>query len=384
MLVKDVDGCRTDTAYALALLLFLCSTIVAILCAFAFFRENKEEQIMPLVPQLVVREQELHFSFPWDAPGDEAVVCDPGGRGRCRAITDWPDPFRPGASGVAATVRLQNDIGDLLATVVARSDAGQGQGLALCKAGCKIFGFVEPDPPVRPTRYHVRHISNEHLLTLIGDFGALDVDAVNPAGSVVCSFKKAGNACTGRVLQHVDFGMVLCTILAMKVHRHLAMPGSAAAAAALPAVPVGLGHGQGHPPVFLGQLQAAGDPKEGEAARGQGEAQGQAQGQEGQGQGQGPDPGPPADPAQVPGPGRSLASEPEAEPGADTMARALAEPAVATALAISTDSTGAAVASPEPLGSQAAAAGQSVALGRAEVADDQGVVTAAAHPPPAA
>lgn len=29
-----------------------------------------------------------------------------------------------------------------------------------------------------------------HLLTLIGDFGAMDVDAINPAGTVVCSYKQ--------------------------------------------------------------------------------------------------------------------------------------------------------------------------------------------------
>jgi len=220
-LVEDMSTCRVEAVHAVVLLVLLCTTIISVLCAFAFFREDKEEQIPPLCPQLLVNEPALRVRLETQDPGDEILVKDTTGRVRCKAVIDWPDPFRPGASGVAATVRLHNELGDLLATVVARNCAVPGQGLALCKNGCEIFGFVEPDPPLQPKRYFVRHRSGLHLLTLIGDFGALDIDAVNPAGAVVCSYKSVEGECAAKVCQHVDAGLMLCSFLSIKVHRQL-------------------------------------------------------------------------------------------------------------------------------------------------------------------
>jgi len=174
--------CESENMQALLLLCILCTAIVSIMCAFAFFREDKEEQITPLCPQLLVTEPELTFHMLLSPQTDSMTVTDDNGRTRCKVVMDWPDPFRPGTSGVAATVRLQNETGDLLATVVARNVAMQGQGLALCRSGCEIFGFVEPE--LHPNRrYHVRHRTGVHLLTLIGDFGDMDIQAVNPVGS---------------------------------------------------------------------------------------------------------------------------------------------------------------------------------------------------------
>lgn len=212
------EPCRTENLHALVLLMVLCSLIVSIICAFAFFREDKEEQITPLCPQLVVKDLDLRFKMVLDSQVDTIVVTDLSNQPVCKVAMDWPDPFRPGASGVAATVRLQNNLDLTLATVVARPVTVVGQGLALCRAGCEVFGFVEPEGP---RRYCVRHRSGVHLLTLMGDFASIDVEGINPVGSKVCWLKKVGDECTGRVLQHVDAGLVICSLLATHVHRRI-------------------------------------------------------------------------------------------------------------------------------------------------------------------
>ncbi|CAK0897247.1 unnamed protein product, partial [Prorocentrum cordatum] len=37
----------------------------------------------------------------------------------------------------------------------------------------------------------------------------------------VCWFKKVGLECRGRVLQHVDAGLVICSLMAVHLHRRL-------------------------------------------------------------------------------------------------------------------------------------------------------------------
>merc|ERR1719171_1308006 len=220
MIAGAAGDCGAEKLRALALLVCLCATLVGMLCAFAFFREDKEEQITPLCPQLVVKEAELRFRMPLDAQVDAFEVTDMTGQKLCKVALDWPDPFRPGISGVAATVRLQNILELTLATVVARTPTLHvaGQGLALCRAGCEIFGFVEPDGD---KRYHVRHRTGVHLLTLVGDFATCDIEGLNPVGSKVCEVSHSNGVCTGRVLQHVDAGLVICSLLATHVHRRL-------------------------------------------------------------------------------------------------------------------------------------------------------------------
>merc|ERR1719238_1101489 len=97
---------------------------------------------------------------------------------------DWPDPMRDCTSGITSTARLLNAAGMTLATVVARNTAVNGQALALCRSGCEIFGFVEPDANMR---YHVKHRTGVHLLTLVGDFGQGRIEAINPSGASVFS-----------------------------------------------------------------------------------------------------------------------------------------------------------------------------------------------------
>lgn len=206
--------------HALFLLIGICTSILLIVIAFMFFREDKEEQITPLCPQMVVKDIHISFKLPMTSSADTSlIVTNLEDEAICKVAMDWPDPFRPGASGVAATVRLQSNQDNTLATVVARSVAVVGQGLALCRAGCEIFGFVEPDGP---TRYNVRHRTGVHLLTLVGDFGDFgNVEGINPVGSKVCWIKADGAEYNGKVLQHVDAGLVMCAFFATHVHRKL-------------------------------------------------------------------------------------------------------------------------------------------------------------------
>lgn len=228
--------CGSEKTKVLILLISLSATIIIVGCMFNFFREDREEQLTPLCPQMIVQKEELKFRFttlPLAIQGGgesshNLDVLDANGKTHCKISMDWPDPFRGSPHGVAATVRLtQND--STLATIVARNVAVMGQGLALCRTGCEIFGFVEP---AEGNRYYVRHRTGVHLLTLIG--GGLpgnvddwDIEGYNPAGSKVCVLKKNKDdpsECLGKVMQHVDAGLILCALMSIYVHRRLSQP----------------------------------------------------------------------------------------------------------------------------------------------------------------
>lgn len=240
--VENPELCRAEALHVLLLLFALIAGIIVVACSFTFIREDKEEYITPLCPQLVVRDSELNIRLPleWE---ETMEIINTKDRCFCKArrfqqngtkvSTDWPDPFRlQGSSGVAATVRLMSPLDNVLATVVARDVAVVGQGLALCRAGDEIFGFVEPDGPMR---YHVRHRTGVHLLTLVGDFDNIEVTGLNPVGAKVCLFHRKGDECHGWVLQHVDAGLVLCCLLASRLHRKLLAGSAPSPPLALPA-----------------------------------------------------------------------------------------------------------------------------------------------------
>jgi len=216
---QDPELCKAETIHAILLLSFLSVSIISIICAFVFFREDKEEQITPLCPALVVKEEDINLTLPLGSSVDNMTVMNlDTGQLICKVVMDLPDPCRLGGQGVVGTVRLQNNLDLPLATVVARNVAVVGHGLALCRAGCEIFGFVEPEGP---ERYSVKHRTGVHLLTLTGDFAGFDIEGINPVGSKVCWFKKVRTECRGRALQHVDAGLVLCSLLATHIHRRL-------------------------------------------------------------------------------------------------------------------------------------------------------------------
>lgn len=219
----DTSECHKDKATIEVIFSLLVVAIFLVFLAFYFFREDKEEQVTPLCPQLIVRDSALTFRILLDPMVEKLEVfshTDPS-QVIAKVAMDWPDPFRPCASGIASTARLQNMLGMNLATVVARNVAVSGQALALCRSGCEIFGFVEPDTPVR---YHVRHRTGVHLLSIIGDFSTWNIDAVNPAGATVFSAKKEGDFVVGTVSQHVDAGLLICCVIAAHIHRVLQQP----------------------------------------------------------------------------------------------------------------------------------------------------------------
>mmetsp|Transcript_71635 Transcript_71635/g.133916 ORF Transcript_71635/g.133916 Transcript_71635/m.133916 type:complete len:374 (+) Transcript_71635:144-1265(+) len=230
----DPEKCSLETTHMLLMVGCLSMAIIVVICTFNFIREDKEELITPLSPQLVVRERELVFKMPAEpldaaAAAVEFEVWDFEDKVLCKITMDWPDPFKPGAAGVAATVRVQNPLDVTLATVVARSVAVVGQGIALCKTGCEIFGFVDVESE---NKYQVRHRSGVQLLTLIGDFANCDVEGYNPAGTKVCRLlrepartgadgEEVGPAVRGRIHQQVDAGLIISSFLATQVHRRL-------------------------------------------------------------------------------------------------------------------------------------------------------------------
>lgn len=214
--------CDDESRQVIIILLSLCALISIIFCLFTFLREDKDEQITPLCPQLIVKEEILKFRLSIDSQEPSIELTNEKGVAICKVAVEWPDPFRNVSSGVAATVRVKNNGGLTLATVIARNVAVAGQGIALCRAGCEIFGFVEPDGP---RRYIVRHRTNVTLLSLMGDFSArgADIDGANPAGTVVFKAKidAESGVLSGHVVQHVDAGLVVCSVLATQVHKRL-------------------------------------------------------------------------------------------------------------------------------------------------------------------
>lgn len=213
-----------ENAHIAAVVICLSVGILAVLCLLSHIRVDKEEQITPLCPQLIVKgNKDLRFRFVLDAGDDTTEIYNADtDEFLCRVVTDSYDPLRPAFSGVAATVRLQDRVERTLATIVARSVAVQGQGICVCRAGCEIFGFVEPDEK-REGRYSICHRSGVTLLTLDGDWishvGRFQM--VNPAGLPVFTMQKTGNVCEGEVHHGTDAGLMLCTLFAAHVNRQL-------------------------------------------------------------------------------------------------------------------------------------------------------------------
>jgi len=221
-------NCTMERTKMLILLISLCATILVVGCAFNFFREDREESLTPLCPQMVVKDAELKFRFltpmaPQSSNNMDVMDNSDPPKCICKISMEWPDPFRGTPHGVAANVRItKSDM--TLATIVARNVAVMGQGLALCRAGCEIFGFVEP---ADGNKFYVRHRTGVHLLTLISSGSNpddWDIEVRNPVGTTVCTVKKNGNECVGKVHQHVDAGLVLCALMAIHVHRRLSKP----------------------------------------------------------------------------------------------------------------------------------------------------------------
>merc|ERR1719356_292472 len=89
-LCNQGSDCQVEALYMLMLVLALLVSVVTVLTSFTFFREDKEEQITPLCPRLVVKDDELGVSFPLHDDAHTVVVSDQKGRVHCRMHIEWP------------------------------------------------------------------------------------------------------------------------------------------------------------------------------------------------------------------------------------------------------------------------------------------------------
>lgn len=214
----DSSSCQPERLHVILLVCVLCLGLVFVSCLLAFLRDDREDHITPLSPQFIVKCESLGFRMPADPSRETSFdVTGLSGEVLCRVFVDWPDT--EGLNGVTATLRVQSLLDMTVATIVARSVAVVGQSLALCRAGCEIFGFVEVDDA--ENLYTTRHRTGLPLLTLRDDPESTDLELHNSAGIPVSTLRREGDQCVGQVYEEVDFGLVLCTLLASRVHQWL-------------------------------------------------------------------------------------------------------------------------------------------------------------------
>lgn len=222
-----LQDCYGDQLQLTLLLVVLCSAIFLMVIAFAFFREDKDEMFTPLTPQLVVKkEAKLEMTIPLDSEEETIVVKKANGEVLVKARLELPDPFRPGqfSSCGVAMVSIQNTFDSTLALVAARNPTYVGQGLALCRREQDVFASVEPLSQGKG--YHVKHRTGYPLLTLMGDFdfkpgGAIDIQGFNKDGAQICGVKKTDSECRAWVLQYIDAGLVIASLLAVHLQKRL-------------------------------------------------------------------------------------------------------------------------------------------------------------------
>lgn len=212
------EECQADRLQLTLVLLLLLSAIFSMLCAFAFFREDKED-ITPLTPQLMVREKQMRVNLPLHSQDDNFTITKEDGQYIANVTMEWPDPFRPGC-GVAGQVQVytgQQILGIVSARNVSNSFGQAPQGLALCREKHEMFAWVEVEGP---NTFHVRHRTGQPLLTLVGELtpgGTMDLEGFNSVGCRVCWLKDG--KC--EVVQHFDAGMVFLSFLAIYLHKRL-------------------------------------------------------------------------------------------------------------------------------------------------------------------
>lgn len=222
--------CYTDQVHLMMLLVLLCLTIGSMLCAFGFFREDKDEMFTPLTPQLVVKkEAQLKMRFPFDSQEESFDILRLDGEILCRVASEWPessDPFRDGGSaGVLGSFKIQSAKGNTIAVVRARQHSAMGQSLQLCRPSVHeymtdMFAFVEPEGE---NRFCIRHRTGYPLLILQGTFSGsgIHVEGRNKDHALICELKKVDDHLECSVLQYVDAGLVIGGLLAILLQNRM-------------------------------------------------------------------------------------------------------------------------------------------------------------------
>eukprot|EP00927_Polykrikos_kofoidii_P006844 TRINITY_DN12778_c0_g1_i1.p1 TRINITY_DN12778_c0_g1~~TRINITY_DN12778_c0_g1_i1.p1 ORF type:complete len:416 (+),score=49.84 TRINITY_DN12778_c0_g1_i1:88-1335(+) len=220
-LLAGASDCEAENRQILGLFIALSFSIILVLCLCLHLREDKEDQITPLCPQLIVKGGVLKFKLILETSEEGVDVTDLQGNRICRVVTLRPDPLRPGYCGVAATVCLHNDAVGTLATVVARNVSAMGQGICLCNSSDEIFGFVEHDSSGR--NHTIRHRSGVNVMKVACDFASSDdIVMTSPVGVKVCIIRqKPDGVFVGEACQHSDVGLVICCLFAACLSKQL-------------------------------------------------------------------------------------------------------------------------------------------------------------------
>lgn len=217
-----VPECEMQTRWVLLPLLTVL-TVFIIVAAFLniFIKEEVDDQITPLCPSLLSStERVLKWNMMQMETEDTFEVHDEEGSIVCRVSLEWPkfdkDDITVETFDVLAKASLHTSSGIPLAMVVAPRHAFAGDEFRLCRASGEVWGFVEPE---REEKYHVRHrLCDLHLMTLTGSFETY-VDALNPAKALVCRLQVKDGECHCKVFEAVDAGLVICVLLATRMHR---------------------------------------------------------------------------------------------------------------------------------------------------------------------
>lgn len=225
-----LQDCYSDQVHLILLLTILCLVIIMMVSAFAFFREDKDEMFTPLTPQLVVKkEAKLEMLIPLDSQENSFEVTRASGDVFAKVrYLETPDPFRPHAlstCGVDPMVSIQSSHDITLALLGARNPTFVGQGLALCRQTPEDQ-FASIEPLSLGAGYHIKHRTGYPLMILMGEFGfepggVIDIQGFNKDGAQICGVKKTGTECRGWILQHVDAGLVIASLLAVQLQKRI-------------------------------------------------------------------------------------------------------------------------------------------------------------------
>lgn len=218
------DSCLPDKIQVVGVLAFLLTVNLVTLFLCACIREDKDEQINPLCPQLVVKDRELVLRMSTPDRSQDATSVEVHtltGEKVCTALIEIQDPFHPAAAGIAGSVRLLNPEDELLASVIVRVETAAHQGMAIFRAGFEIFGFVDP---AGDSKYAVSHHTGIPIINFVGDFDRFsEISGLNPAGLKVCAVIRKADEVFVRVAQYVDIGLVMCTLMATQVDKKLSV-----------------------------------------------------------------------------------------------------------------------------------------------------------------
>eukprot|EP00929_Paragymnodinium_shiwhaense_P015453 TRINITY_DN123549_c0_g1_i1.p2 TRINITY_DN123549_c0_g1~~TRINITY_DN123549_c0_g1_i1.p2 ORF type:complete len:369 (-),score=93.22 TRINITY_DN123549_c0_g1_i1:61-1167(-) len=224
--VEQAEPCQVEAIQLLLLLGSLLTALFAVFCMLSHIHEDRTELLMPLAPGLLVKQPVLLFRMPLDSPDmDSFEVLDKGDQVLCKVTMSWADPFRKEPNDMLGVAYVHDSRDIALGMVVAKGGKTPGSGVQIGIRRVLTENFAKIDV-AGPKLLHVRHRTNAMLLTLLGDFtpDATDIEGLNEGGTKVFSMRRLGDECMCKVMQNVDAGLVICSVLGARMHRRLTSP----------------------------------------------------------------------------------------------------------------------------------------------------------------